>query len=80
MPPDRPRVEKRRDLAGVRRRNAEDHSVVFAAIPGEAAKGNKDPAAEQGERAALVLQPRIKTSAERRRHIDRPAGLDLFRR
>lgn len=50
--------------------------MIAAAIAGGAAKGNKDPAGEEGKRAALVLHGRIEASAQRRRHIDRPPGLD----
>ena len=50
--------------------------MIDAAIAGEAAEGNEDLAAEQSERAALVLHRRVEPSAHRRRHVDWPAGLD----
>ena len=50
--------------------------MIEAAIAGETAEGHKDSAAEQRQRAALVLHHRVEPAAERRRHVDRPAGLD----
>src|ERR1700722_17240740 len=56
--------------------DGEDNPMIDAAIAGEAAEGNEDLAAEQSERAALVLRRRVEPSAHRRRHVDWPAGLD----
>ena len=64
------------DLAWLCSRKTDDPPVIDAAIAGEAAIGNKDPPAKQGQRAALVLRHRVEASVERGRHVDRPAGLD----